>query len=308
MGMTAEPVAALDCGTNSTRLLVADRAGNALVREMRIARLGEGVDATRRLDPGAVNRTLDVLREYRSIMDSFGVGPVRLVATSAVRDAENGDVFLESAGKVVGAPAELLSGLDEGRTAFAGATAELDPPPGVFVVVDIGGGSTELIVGRTEVSGVVSVDIGCVRLTERHLHRDPPAPGELAQARATIAAALEHAEKAVPELAALPAGSRLVGLAGTVSTLAMLELGLERYERDRVHHFVLRAEAVARWCSVLAAEPSAARALRPGVEPGREDVIVAGATVLDAVMARYRFAECVVSESDILDGLVAGLL
>jgi exopolyphosphatase/guanosine-5'-triphosphate,3'-diphosphate pyrophosphatase len=305
-------VAALDCGTNSTRLLVAGTDGSTLVRLMRITRLGQGVDATGRLAPEAVERTLDVLGDYRATMDDLGVGRRRLVATSAVRDAANGQEFLSAAGAVAGTVAELLSGEEEGRLSYAGATAGLAPAPGGDLVVDIGGGSTELVVGGPPVGGAgtqeVSLDIGCVRLSERHFHHDPPTPEELDAAVATVQAALAQAEATVPALGAVGPATRLIGLAGTVSTLAMLELGLDRYDRDRVHHALLSAAAVGRWCDRLAALTATERRALPGMVEGREDVIVGGVVVLREVMARWAMAECLVSESDILDGLVASLL
>jgi exopolyphosphatase / guanosine-5'-triphosphate,3'-diphosphate pyrophosphatase len=300
------PVAAIDCGTNSTRLLVVD-AGNTLTRLMRVTRLGQGVDANRKLEVEAVDRTLAVLSEFRRAMDRLGVRQVRMVATSAVRDAVNGQEFLDAASEVVGARAELLSGGEEGRLAYAGATAGLEPATGGVVVVDIGGGSTELITedqGRVEVA---SLDLGCVRLTERFLHHDPPTPVELATAITAIGGELEHALTEIPALQDAPS-RRLVGLAGTVSTLAALELGVAAYDRDRVHHAVLPLAVVRRWCTTLATESSALRARRAGMVPGREDVIVGGVLVLQEVMARLGVGECLVSESDILDGLAASLL
>jgi exopolyphosphatase/guanosine-5'-triphosphate,3'-diphosphate pyrophosphatase len=300
-------VAALDCGTNSTRLLVVDPTGVPLDRQMRITRLGEGVDAAHRLSEQAVGRTLAVLADYRAAMDELGVTAARLVATSAVRDAANGGDFLAAAARTTGVVAELLSGEEEGRLAFAGATHDLPVVAGDDLVVDIGGGSTELVVQRGGQVHAVSLALGCVRLTERFLRHDPPTPEEQADAVRAIREGLELAVRAVPALDSLPPGSRLIGLAGTVSTLAMLDQGLAVYDRDRVHHAVLEASAVTRWCDVLAAEPAAARWARGGITAGREDVIVGGATVLREVMARFGFERCVVSESDILDGLVLSL-
>jgi exopolyphosphatase/guanosine-5'-triphosphate,3'-diphosphate pyrophosphatase len=300
------PVAALDCGTNSTRLLVVDGAGRTLERSMRITRLGQGVDAVRKLAPDAVERTLAVLAEYAARLEARGVTAARLVATSAVRDAVNGAEFLRAAEDVTGVRAELLTGEEEGRLSYAGATAELPPPGGPDLVVDIGGGSTELVVGPDPVAAV-SLDLGCVRLTERRLPTDPPTPAEWEAARAAVDEALDGADRARPALAALPGGARLVGLAGTVSTLAQLELGLPRYDRDRIHHAVLTRAAVDGWAATLAAEPAALRARRPGMAPGREDVIAGGALILSRVMAHYGLPRCLVSESDILDGLVASL-
>jgi exopolyphosphatase/guanosine-5'-triphosphate,3'-diphosphate pyrophosphatase len=238
-------------------------------------------------------------------MDAQGVVAARLVATSAVRDASNGEEFLAAASSAAGVPAELLGGDAEGRLAHAGATAGLPPAEGDDVVVDIGGGSTELVSGRGDAVAAVSLDLGCVRLTERFLHRDPPTVAELDGAAALVAAELERARREVPALGAPAPGSRLIGLAGTVSTLALLDQELADYDRDRVHHYVLTAVAVAGWLTTLAGEPAAARLRRPGMTPGREDVIVGGALVLRAVMDRFGFDRCLVSESDILDGLVA---
>jgi exopolyphosphatase/guanosine-5'-triphosphate,3'-diphosphate pyrophosphatase len=306
-GEQVGPVAALDCGTNSTRLLIADATGATVDRQMQVTRLGEGVDATHRLTPAAIDRTLAVLAGYRKAMDAWAVTGARLVATSAVRDATNGEVFLAAASEIVGVPAELLSGEEEGRLAYAGATADLDAADGDDVVVDIGGGSTELVVQRAGQVGAVSMALGCVRLTERYLRHDPPTADEVADAVAAIARALVDAESVVPALCSLRPGSRLLGLAGTVSTLAMLDQGLATFDRDRVHHFRLDRDAVRRWCDQLAAEPAEARRRRAGMTAGREDVIVGGALVLREVMERFGFGDCIVSESDILDGLVMSL-
>ncbi|HZT65380.1 MAG TPA: Ppx/GppA phosphatase family protein [Acidimicrobiales bacterium] len=300
-----DTVAAIDCGTNSTRLLIADRAGRTLDRRMVITRLGQGVDAQRRLSPAGVERTIETLRSYRKAMDAHGVGAARLVATSAARDAADRDEFFDAARQVTGVTPELLAGDEEGRLSFAGATAGLPVGQGPFLVVDIGGGSTELVVGEATVKAVWSADVGCVRVSERFLQKDPPAGPELERARAHVSTVLAAAVEAMGGLA----GARtLVGLAGTVSTAAMVDLGLERYDRERVHHHRLTAPVVAGILHELAALPLEERARRPGVEPGRADVIVGGLVVLDAVLADLGFAECLVSESDILDGLVMSLL
>ena len=299
-----EVVAALDCGTNSTRLLIS-APGAPEVRLMRITRLGQGVDATKKLDHDAIARTVAVLMEYRELMDRHAVTRARLVATSAVRDAVNGDEFLAAASGVIGVPAELLEGNAEGALAFAGATASLDLAPADVVVIDIGGGSTELATGTGEVREI-SLDLGCVRLTERFLHHDPPQTDELDAALRFVRAELDRAARAIAQLA--EPGLTLVGLAGTVSTLAALAQGLAHYDRDRIHHFVLDAGTVGRWCDRLAAEPAASRGRRPGMTPGREDVIVGGVLVLREAMRRFGFDRCVVSEADILDGIAASLL
>jgi exopolyphosphatase/guanosine-5'-triphosphate,3'-diphosphate pyrophosphatase len=301
-------VAAIDCGTNSTRLLVADPGGNSLERQMRITRLGEGVDRQGVLSKEAIQRTVSVLRDYRAVMQRFAVSKGRLVATSAVRDAANGDEFLEAASAITGLEAELLTGTEEGRLSLAGAVAELDPADAPFLVVDIGGGSTELVVGSSVDDPelvVVSLQLGCVRVTERFLKSDPPKPDELAEAQAEIAARLDVA---IAEHPRLTSARRLVGLAGTVSTLASLRLGLREYDRSRVHHTVLTRSDIESWYRTLSTEVATARLDRAGMERGREDVIVGGVLMLGSLMARLDFEECLVSESDILDGMVAALL
>jgi exopolyphosphatase/guanosine-5'-triphosphate,3'-diphosphate pyrophosphatase len=301
-------IAAIDCGTNSTRLLVTDETGRSLERLMRITRLGQGVDATGRLDPEAVQRCIAVLSEFRSVMDGLGVARGRLVATSAVRDATNGDEFLEAAGSTTGLTPELLTGLDEGRLSMAGAVADLDLEEGPFLILDIGGGSTELVMGDGPDDpdlAAVSLQLGCVRISERFLRDDPPTAGDLDRARVEVDAQLESAATAHPRFVD---ARRLVGLAGTVTTLASLQLGMVEYDRDRSHHTVLRAADVEGWLHRLAGEDRAARLHRVGMVPGREDVIVGGAMILDGVLRRFGFSECLVSEADILDGLVASQL
>lgn len=307
---TPGAVAALDCGTNSTRLLVVGADGVVLERHMRITRLGEGVDSARKLAPQAIARTLRALAEYRELMDRHHVRRARLVATSAARDATNAEEFLAGAQEVTGVPPELLTGLEEGVLSFAGATARLPAEqigPGPVLVVDVGGGSTELVAGSPrrpggveESAAVVSMDLGCVRVTERFLHHDPPTAAELDEARHAIGA---HLARARDELPRLEPGGLLVGLAGTVSTLAALEQGLATYDRDRIHHFVLTQSVVESWLERLAAETRGARAARPGMVAGRADVIVGGVLVLAAVMSHFDRPECLVSEDDILDGL-----
>ena len=300
--MTA--VAAVDCGTNSTRLLVTD-GERPLERRMTITRLGQGVDAARRLAPEAVERTVTVLRDYRAVMDRHGVDRVRMAATSAVRDAANREEFLDAAEAAVGVRPELLDGHDEGRLSFAGATAGLDAADGPFLVVDIGGGSTEFVVGTHEPTGVVSVDVGCVRLTEKYLHSDPPTPLELSQAISVMHAHLADVKR---ELPAVTEAARLVGLAGTVTTVAAVELGLHEYDPERIHHFVLTRAAAEDVFRTLATEARADRVHNPGLEEARADVIVGGAAILVAIMRNLDFDECLVSEADILDGLARSVL
>ena len=302
--MSGPVVAAIDCGTNSTRLLISD-GSRAVERLMRITRLGEGVDGTGRLSPDAIARTVSVLREFRSAMDRDGVQAVRMSATSAVRDASNREQFMAAAEDVVGIRPEVLSGMEEGRLAFAGATAELDPSNGPFLVVDIGGGSTELVVGRDEPVGVESMDVGCVRITEKFLHHDPPRPEELSDALMEVRDQLEDAVRAVPEL---NDAQQMIGLAGTVTTVAAVELGLTEYDRDRIHHFWLTRAAAEDVFRTLATESRASRLGNPGLEEARADVIVGGCVVLVAVLRYFDLSGCLVSESDILDGLASSLL
>jgi exopolyphosphatase/guanosine-5'-triphosphate,3'-diphosphate pyrophosphatase len=299
------PRAAIDCGTNSTRLLVVDDDGTPLERLMRITRLGQGVDATGRLAPEAVDRTVAVLTEYGEVLDRLGVERtrVRMAATSAARDAANRDDFFDRAEAAVAVRPELLGGDEEARLSFRGATAELDPADGPFLVVDIGGGSTEFAVGTREPDGVVSVDIGCVRVTEKFLHSDPPAPEELTNALTVVRDYLDDVVRDVPAAAD---AACLVGLAGTVTTVAAVELGID-YDRDRIHHFRLTRAAVEDVFRTLATETRAQRVHNPGLEPARADVIVGGVVVLAAIMRYFGFDECLVSEADILDGLVMSL-
>ena len=309
-------VGVVDCGTNSTRLIVVAPDGTVLQREMRITRLGEGVDATHAMAPAAIDRTLRVLRDYRSVMDDRGVGRTRVVATSAARDAHNAEEFMARAAGIMGVRPEVLSGDEEGRYSFDGATAHLPTyweETGRVLVVDIGGGSTELAAGYPPsdaghgAAGVAtrSLDIGCVRVTERFLSHDPPRRDELAAARAAVADQLALARGALPAL--LPEGL-LVGLAGTVSTLACLQLGAAVYDRNRIHHTVLWRDDIERWLHTLARESAKSRLAHPGMIEGREDVIVGGAVVLAEVMVAFDRASCLVSEDDILDGLAADLL
>jgi exopolyphosphatase/guanosine-5'-triphosphate,3'-diphosphate pyrophosphatase len=301
-------VAAIDCGTNSTRLLVADANGRELIRLMRITRLGQGVDRENVLAPEAIARTVDVLREFRRSMDTFGVDRLRMVATSAVRDAENGAMFIEAARAAVGADPEVLTGLEEGTLAFRGASADLSPFEGDTLVVDIGGGSTEITLGRAGSVSSVSLQLGCVRLTERYLTSDPPTPDEVVATRIAIAEALTGGEQKMPELLGLLARRRLVGLAGTVSTLASLQLQIAEYDADRLHHATITLPEVVQLCDTLASLSAAQRRGLVGMVPGRADVILGGALVLEVVAARYQCPEVIVSEKDILDGIVLSIL
>jgi exopolyphosphatase / guanosine-5'-triphosphate,3'-diphosphate pyrophosphatase len=355
-------VAAIDCGTNSLRLLVADVdpvAGRLtdVDRRMEIVRLGQGVDATGQLAPAALARTLRVLASYADIIRDRSADAVRMVATSATRDAANSAGFVRGVTAVLGVAPEVLTGDEEARLSFTGATAEfggsgaagqaagLGPP---YLVVDIGGGSTEFVLGggqggaqRQALAGPVavgrsasgaaipgqptaglalagqptggtafagpvsalSVDIGCVRLTERHLHSDPPAAAEIAAAATDIDTALDRVAETLPVRAA----STLVGLAGSVTTVAALALGLTHYDAARIHHARISARQVAEQARSLLAQIREQRASLAVMHPGRVDVIGGGAMILDQVMRRFGFAEVLVSEHDILDGIAWSL-
>ncbi len=303
----AKPVAALDCGSNSTRLLIAN-SDEALRREMRITRLSQGVDSSGTLTSEALQRSYDVLSEYRSYMDALEVGRGLLVATSAVRDAANGQEFLSRAREITGVDARILSGDEEATFSYNGATADLTPDSRPTLIVDIGGGSTELAMVTDRTMHSYSMQLGCVRVTERALGSGIVTPESDARARDMISAELEKAWSAEPAFREAAGNVRLVGLAGTVATLAQLDAGLSTYDRDAVHHRVITRSVVERWRDTLARETPQARLARPGMVAGREDVLTAGLYVLDAVLERFGVTELLSSENDILDGIAQSLL
>ncbi|MBK3633293.1 Ppx/GppA family phosphatase [Streptomyces sp. MBT97] len=305
-------VAAVDCGTNSIRLLVADADPETgelvdLDRRMTIVRLGQGVDRTGRLAPEALERTFAACREYAAVIKEHGAQRLRFVATSASRDAENRDEFVRGVLDILGIEPEVITGEQEAEFSFMGATRELDGRAdlaGPFLVVDIGGGSTEFVVGDDRVRAARSVDVGCVRMTERHLVvdgkvTDPPTAGQVAAMRADIEAALDLAERTVP----LREAHTLVGLAGSVTTVAAIALGLDAYDSAAIHHSRIGVERVKGISDALLKATHAQRAAQPAMHPGRVDVIAAGALVLLAIMERTGAREVVVSEHDILDGI-----
>lgn len=301
-------IGSVDMGTNSTRVLVAEpRDGtlHILDRRQTITRLGQDVNATGRLADEAVERTLACLRDYREILDRHSVERIRAAATSAARDAANRDEFFDAVEDTIGVRPELLSGAEEGRMSFLGATGDLDHALGPFLVVDIGGGSTEFIVGTDAVEGVISVDVGCVRLTEKFLEHDPPLPEELTASISLTDAYLEDVVREVPGVAE---ARTLVGVAGTITTVAAVELGLATYDRDAIHHFRLTHDAAEDVFRTLATESRAQRIHNPGLEEARADVIVGGCCVLVALFRRFGFDEMIVSEADILDGLALSLV
>lgn len=296
-------VAAVDCGTNSVRLLVRDLPGDELHREMRIVRLGEGVDRTGSLAPQAIERTRVALESYRETCDALKVDRIRMVATSATRDADNRADFVAMVQQALGVEPEVISGDEEAALSFRGATAGLDPADGPFLVMDIGGGSTELVLGTTSVEAARSVDVGCVRLTERHLTDDPPTQAQVEAATADVDAAIFSALEVVPAERARTA----VGLAGSVTTVAALALGLERYDPERIHLSRIPRARVHEIATALLSMTRANRSRLPVMHPGRVDVIGGGALVLDRAMALLSLDEVVVSESDILDGIAMSL-
>jgi exopolyphosphatase/guanosine-5'-triphosphate,3'-diphosphate pyrophosphatase len=305
-------VAAIDCGTNSIRLLVADAdpATGELVdldRRMTIVRLGQGVDRTGRLAPDALERTFAACRAYAAVIKEHGAERTRFVATSASRDAENRADFVRGVLDILGVEPEVISGDQEAEFSYTGATkelmgrADLETP---YLVVDIGGGSTEFVVGDGHVRGALSVDIGCVRMTERHLVRDgavvdPPERQQIEAIRADIEAALDRVERTVP----LREARTLVGLAGSVTTVSAIAQDLPEYDSAAIHHSRIGYDRVREITEWLLASTHAERAAVPSMHPGRVDVIASGALVLLAIMERIGAREVVVSEHDILDGI-----
>jgi exopolyphosphatase/guanosine-5'-triphosphate,3'-diphosphate pyrophosphatase len=328
--VTTKRVAAIDCGTNSIRLLIADLSTEPVpteravaspgpghenqrppladvTRQMRIVRLGEGVDRTGRLSAAALDRTMTALKEYADLIAEAKPEAVRMVATSATRDAENSGEFTGRVVEILGVAPEVITGDEEAMLSFTGATRELAGtslaaaclPP--YLVTDIGGGSTEFVLGEADAGQVQgrSVNIGCVRLTERHLHDDPPTEAQTRAAVTDIDAALDQVAAAVPVTRA----RTLVGLAGSVTTVAAIALGLAEYDSARIHHARIPAVRVHEIATELLGMTRADRAAIPVMHPGRVDVIGAGALILDRIMTRFGFAEVLVSEHDILDGI-----
>ncbi|HWC15258.1 MAG TPA: Ppx/GppA phosphatase family protein [Actinomycetota bacterium] len=299
-------VAAIDVGTNSTRLLVAEQQAEgfrSLERRMTITRLGQGVDRRRVLAPEALQRTLATIADYAAACGEYGVTRLRVTGTSVVRDAHNRAEFFEGVHKLTGTDPELLTGEAEARATFLGTLSDLDEQ-GPVLVVDIGGGSTELIVGTGAPESLVSLDIGCVRMLEKHLHSDPPTGDELGRLRAEVTEQLRGAASMLD----VPAGARMIGVAGTVTQLATLKAGVPVYDPDVTHHSVLSHGDIRMLGRRLASLPYDKRKAVKGLEPGRVDVIVAGAEILQCVMEVFDAAEILVSEKDILDGLVMELL
>ena len=310
-------VAAIDCGTNSIRLLVAERHGATLSdlhREMRIVRLGEGVDATGSFSADALQRTRAALVDYAGLLRGYGVDRVRMVATSATRDAANRDDFFAMTATVLGevvpgAVAEVITGAEEAELSFNGAVGELDSTAGPFVVVDLGGGSTEVVLGEAAggVQASFSADIGCVRMTERCLHSDPPAAAEVADARQVVRERLAEALRVVP----VQQARTWVGLAGTFTTIAALAHGLPTYDPAAIHLSRVGFADLRAVCAELIAMTRAQRAALGPMHEGRVDVIAGGAIIVEELAAalgeRAGISELVVSEHDILDGIALAI-
>ncbi|MFD2793371.1 exopolyphosphatase [Promicromonospora vindobonensis] len=315
--MTSSRVAAIDCGTNSIRLLVADvdAAGNLteLDRRMEVVRLGQGVDRTGELAPEALGRTLAVTREYAAAIKASGAQQVRFVATSATRDARNRGEFFDGVRTALGVDVEVITGSEEAQLSFRGATgAVAEAHAGPFLVVDLGGGSTELVLGTGSVDASVSMDVGSVRMTERHLHSDPPSAAEIAAARRDVRAHLDDAARVVP----LAKTATLVGLAGSITTVTAHALGLTEYRRERVNQAELPVPAVLASCEALLTASRAERTSMGFLHPGRVDVIAAGALVWSEVITRVAadvaaeggsLTSVVTSEHDILDGIALSM-
>jgi len=298
--MTRPIYAAIDCGTNSTRILIGDGV-ERFHADMIITGLGQGVDETRALAAEAIERVRVALTTYRAVMDGYDLAGIRMTATSAARDATNSDDFFDMAESVVGVRPELISGHEEAELSFIGATAELDPTDGPFLVFDIGGGSTEFAIGSSRMEGGISTDMGSVRFSEKYIETDPPLPEELL---ACLSVAEAHLDDVVREVPMVLGARQLVGLAGTVATAAAVEIGLLEYDREAIHHFVLERAAIEDVYRTLVTEAKDDRIHNPGLNPGRVDTIVGGMCILARIVRYFDAENVLVSESDILDGLI----
>ncbi len=308
--MTARRVAAIDCGTNTIRLLIADvdpdaRTATDVDRRQEIVRLGQGVDRTGRFDPVALRRTLAVTRDYAERITELGVSRVRMVATSATRDAANRSELIDGVQGLLGVEPEVITGDEEASLSYIGATgglpADVRPP---YLVVDIGGGSTEFVLGDGDVTAARSVDIGSVRLTERHFADDPPTAAQIARAASDIDAALDTVAATVE----LTSAGSVVAVAGTATTIGAIHAGLETYDPDVVHHCRVPPRAAAEISERLLTSTHQERAGITVIHPGRLDVIGAGSLILRCIVERTGAAEVVISEHDILDGIARSLV
>ena len=300
-------VATIDCGTNSIRLLIADISGGKfkeVLRDMEIVRLGQGVDENKSFHPDAINRTLAAVEKFKNQLAGKGVEKIRFCATSATRDAANRDLFIDGVRQILGVEVEVIPGEEEARLSFNGATKELLQSDAPFLVVDIGGGSTEFVYGNKEVEFAKSVDIGCVRMSERHLKSQPVEMSQVAQAIIDIDKAIAQAAAVVP----ISTAKTLVAVAGTATTIAAAALELETYDRYTIHLSRIPAEKVHKVSAAFQAMTKSEISNLGFMHPGRVDVITAGSLVLSRVMAATGATEFVASESDILDGMAWSLI
>ena len=299
-------VAAIDCGTNSIRLLIADITGGnfkEVVRTMEIVRLGQGVDQNKSFHPDAITRTLSAVEKFAQLIASKGVEKIRFCATSATRDASNRELFTNGVKKILGVEVEVIPGEQEAALSFIGATKELSQSDGPFLVVDIGGGSTEFVFGSEKVEFAKSVNIGCVRMSERHLNSQPPTMAQIAEAIIDIDLAITQAAKVVP----ISQAKSLVAVAGTATTVAAAALKLEEYDRYLIHLSRISAPAVHQVAAMFQSLNKDQITALGYMHPGRVDVITAGALVLSRIMAATGASEFIASESDILDGIAWSL-
>jgi len=299
-------VAAIDCGTNSIRLLIADIDGSnfrEVVRDMEIVRLGQGVDETGQFHPDAIARTLAAVDKFAAEIAKRGVEKIRFCATSATRDATNRHLFVDGVRDRLGIELEVISGDEEAALSFAGAIKDLDPSSGPFLVVDIGGGSTEFVFGTSRVEAARSVNIGCVRMTERHFASDPATAEQIESARTDIQAAIAQAAAIVP----ITQAKTLVAVAGTATTVAAAALNLPEYDRYAIHLSRISAKQTHDAATMFATSAREQRLALGYMHPGRVDVIAAGSLVLSEIMKSTGASEFVASESDILDGMAFSL-
>jgi len=299
-------VAAIDCGTNSIRLLIADITGGnfkEVLRTMEIVRLGQGVDQNKSFHPDAIARTLSAVEKFAQLIASKGVEKIRFCATSATRDASNRELFTNGVKKILGVEVEVIPGEQEAALSFIGATKELSQSDGPFLVVDIGGGSTEFVFGSEKVEFAKSVNIGCVRMSERHLNSQPPTMAQIAEAIIDIDLAITQAAKVVP----ISQAKSLVAVAGTATTVAAAALKLAEYDRYLIHLSRISAPAVHQVAAMFQSLNKDQITALGYMHPGRVDVITAGALVLSRIMAATGASEFIASESDILDGIAWSL-
>jgi exopolyphosphatase/guanosine-5'-triphosphate,3'-diphosphate pyrophosphatase len=299
-------VGVVDCGTNSIRLLIADIEGNnfrEITRQMQVVRLGQGVDETNQFHPDALERTFAAVDLYAAEIARRGVEKIRFCATSATRDATNRNIFIDGVKERLGIEPEVISGDEEARLSFAGATREFDRSDGPFLVVDIGGGSTEFVLGSDSVDSAISVNIGCVRMSERHFHSDPPTADEIAIARSDIQNAIDIASASVD----IKSAKTLVCVAGTATTVAAAALNLPEYDRYTIHLSRISADQVHAVSNRFLTMTREDRAALGYMHPGRVDVITAGSLVLSQIVKATGAKEFIASENDILDGMAWSL-